>query len=121
MNQPRAKIKSKDSKRARSFNSGSSNGMLDIQDKHMFMKLFYNQVPFELRKALDYMVSNCNPIKGTDISSLNKKTTCAKCGKGYFGECLIGMGNCIGCGKSGNKVRDCPNVKGEEKSSGQDK
>ena len=30
------------------------------------------------------------------------------------------MENCFGCGKSGPKVRDCPNVKIQEKGSVQD-
>ena len=49
----------------------------------------------------------------------NGKPTCATCGKKHFGECLIGMANCFGCGKSGHKVRDFPNVKGQYKGSGQ--
>ena len=38
-----------------------------------------------------------------------------------MGECLVGTDNCFGCGKSGYKVRDCPNIRGQEKGSGQDK
>ena len=48
-----------------------------------------------------------------------KKPTCAKCGKGHFGECLVRMGNYFGCGKSGHKVRYFPNVKGKDNGSGQ--
>ena len=29
--------------------------------------------------------------------------------------------NCSGCGKSGHKVKECPNVKGKHKGSGQAK
>ena len=30
------------------------------------------------------------------------------------------MVNCFGCGKSGHNYRDCPNVKGQDKGSGQE-
>ena len=37
--------------------------------------------------------------------------------KGYFGECLVLTGNCFSCCKSGHKVHDCPNLKGQDKGS----
>ncbi|TMX03197.1 hypothetical protein EJD97_017732 [Solanum chilense] len=43
-------------------------------------------------------------------SSQKVKPTCAKCGKKHYGECLLGTGSCFGCGKEGNKVRDCPMI-----------
>ena len=39
--------------------------------------------------------------KGT--GSPIEKPTCAKCGKGHLGECLVGTGNCFSCGKSSHK------------------
>ena len=44
MEETRVKRKSKDAKRAKSYNGGSSKGRLDIQDKHRFTKRFSNQV-----------------------------------------------------------------------------
>ena len=38
----RVKRKSKDAKRVRSFDSVSSKGRIDIQDKPRFKKMFYN-------------------------------------------------------------------------------
>ena len=38
-----------------------------------------------------------------------------KCGKGHLGECLVGTGNCFSCGKSGHKMRDCRNLKSQDK------
>ena len=67
----------------------------------------------------DDRVSKPKSMKGRETSSRNKKPSCAKCGKGHLGECLLGMGNCFGCDKSGQKVRDCPNMKGQYKGSGQ--
>ena len=51
--------------------------------------------------------------------SPNRKPTCAKYGKGHVGECLARIGNCFSCGKSGNKIRNFPNVKGQYKGNGQ--
>ncbi|XP_015075527.1 uncharacterized protein LOC107019620 [Solanum pennellii] len=76
----------------------------------------------EMPKGQDLLkMSNPKPNKGKDTRSTNKKPTCAKCGKGHLGECLVGTKNCFRCGKSGHKVRDCPNIKVQEKGSGQTK
>ena len=57
--------------------------------------------------------------KGKSTSSLIENPTCGKCGKKHYDYCLQGMDNCFGCGKSGHKVRDCSNVRGKYKGSGQ--
>ncbi|XP_069143301.1 uncharacterized protein [Solanum lycopersicum] len=91
---------------------------LDIQDKPRFKKRFSNQVPSKFTKTLDDRVSNPKSQKGRGTSLPNKKPTCAKCRKGHLGECLVGIGNCFSCGKSGHKVRYCPNLKGQDKGRG---
>ena len=53
--------------------------------------------------------------KGRDPSSPTKKPTCGKCGKKHYGDCLKRKDNCFGCGKSGHKIRACPNVRGKDK------
>ena len=65
-------------------------------------------------------MSNPKSQKGRGTSSPSKKPTCGKCGKKYYGECLTGMDNCFGCGKNSHKVRDFPNLKGQDKGSGKD-
>jgi len=62
-------------------------------------------------------VANRRSQKGRSGNSPSNKCTCIKCGKKHMGECLVGMDNCIGCGKSGDKVRDFPNIRGQEKGS----
>ncbi|XP_004243091.1 uncharacterized protein [Solanum lycopersicum] len=69
-------------------------------------------------RARDDRVSNPNLKKGKDTSYPNTKPTCAQCGKGYLGEYLFGMGICFGCGNSGYKVRDFPNVRVQDKGIG---
>ena len=44
-----------------------------------------------------------------------------KCDKKNYCDCVVGMDNCFGYGKSVHKVRDCPNLKGQDKGSGQSK
>ena len=52
---------SRDVKRERSFEGGSSKGRLDIQDKPKFKKRFSNQVPSKVPKARDDRVSIPKP------------------------------------------------------------
>ena len=108
----RSKRKSRDAKRARSFDGGSSKNRLEIEDKPRFKKRVSNKVSSKFPKASDDRVSNPKSNKGRDTSS-PKKSTCAKCGKRHLCECLVGTRTFIGCGKSGHNVRDCPNVKGQ--------
>ena len=102
----RPKIKSIDSKSARSFDGCSSKGRLDIKDKPMFKKWYSNHVPKIFSKAWYDMVSNPKSQKGRGISSPNKKLTCGKCGKKHYGNCLVGKDNFFRCGKNYHKVRD---------------
>ena len=62
-----------------------------------------------------------NPMsgKGKSGSSPSEKPTCTKCGKNDVGQCLVRTTNYFGCGKSGHKVRDSPNVRGQDKGSSQ--
>ena len=41
------------------------------------------------------------------------------CGKKHYGDCLVGIDNCFGCGESVHKVKDFSNLKGKDKVSGQ--
>ena len=47
------------------------------------------------------------------------KPTYGKCGKKHYGDFLKGTENCFGYAKSGDKVRDFPKVRDEEKVGGQ--
>ena len=60
----RAKRKSRDSKRARTFDGGSLKGRLEIQDKPRFKKWVSNNVTSKFSKARDDRVSNPKPKKG---------------------------------------------------------
>ncbi|TMW89238.1 hypothetical protein EJD97_017461, partial [Solanum chilense] len=92
----RSKRKSRDAKSARSFDCGSSNW-----------------------KSSDDRVSKPKPKKGKGTSSPIDKPTCGKCGKKHYRDFLKGTDNYFCCGKSGHKVRDCHNVRGQDKGSGQ--
>ena len=81
-----------------------------------FKRRLSNQVPSKFPKARDEKSPRPKVQKGKIGSSSNGKPTCDKCGKGYFGECLIGTVIFFGCGKNFHKVRDGSNVKRLEKS-----
>ncbi|XP_069150760.1 uncharacterized protein [Solanum lycopersicum] len=125
VSKPRDEIKStlrrknNEAKKERFYEGRSSKGRLDIHDKTRFKKKFSNQVPPKFPKAHDDRVSNPKSQKGRGTSSPSKKPTCGKCGKKHYGDCLIGMNNGFRCGKSGHKVRDCPNLRGKDKESRQ--
>ena len=65
----RVKWKSRDAKRAKSFDDGSLTGKLDIQEKPRFKKRFYNQDTSNFPKARDHMVSNTKNGRGTSTPS----------------------------------------------------
>ena len=60
----RAKRKSRDATRARSFDGGSSKNRLEIQDKPRFKKRFSNQVPSKFPRATGDRVFNPKFKKG---------------------------------------------------------
>ena len=82
----RAKSKSRDAKRKRSFDSCSSKGRLDIKDNRRFKNRFSNHVPSKFTNACDERVSNPKPKKVRVTSSPNKKSTYVKCGKSHIVE-----------------------------------
>ena len=45
--------------------------------------------------------------------------TCGTCGKKHYDDCLQGTYNFFSCGKSGQKMRGCSNMKSQDKGSGQ--
>ena len=71
-------------------------------------------------KDRDHRVSKPNAKKGKGTSSPIEKKICGKCGKKHYGDCLKGTDNCFGREKSGQRVRDFNNVRGQDKGSGQE-
>lgn len=75
-----------------------------MQDKPGLKKRFYNQGSSNTQKI--------NKVKGPipkphEIKGSNpyiEKPICAKCGTKHEGKCLVGTGNCYGCGKGGHKI-----------------
>ena len=79
----RAKRKSRDAKRAISFDGGSSYNRLEIQEKPRFKKRVPNGIPSMFYKATDNRVYNSNHKKGKTTSSPAKKPTCENLGRNY--------------------------------------
>ena len=87
-----------------------------IQDNLRFKNRFSINIPSIFSKASDDRVSNLMSLKGRGTSSPTKKRTYEKCDRKH-GDCLVGMDNFFECGKSGYKVRNFPNLKGQDKGS----
>ena len=85
----RLRRKSREAKRARSYESGSSKGRPEIQDKPRLKKSLSNQVPSKFPNAHDDRVSNPKSQNLRDTSSPSKKSTCGMCGKKHYGDCLV--------------------------------
>ena len=113
------KKKCRYSQMARSFDVGFFKQQLEIQDKPRFKKQVSNKAPTMFPRPSGYKVSNLKPMKGKDNSSLTRNPTCGKCGKKDYGDCLKETDNCFCCAKSGHKVMTIPNIRGEDKGSGQ--
>ena len=64
-------------------------------------------------------MSNLKFKKGKGSNSPKEKPTCGKSGKKHCGGCLKGTNNCFSCGKNGHKMRYFPNLKSQDKGSGQ--
>ena len=115
----RDKRNSRDSKRERSFEGGSSKNRIEIQDKSRFKKRVSSQVSSKFSKSSGNRVSNPKFKKIKVYNSPTDKRTCGKCGKKHYGDCLKGTDNYFGFGKIAHKVRDFPNVRVQHKGSGQ--
>ncbi|XP_049378070.1 uncharacterized protein LOC125842809 [Solanum stenotomum] len=112
----RLRKKNREVKRARFDDGNSSKGKFEGQSGPRFKKKFSNQSSSNAPKTNKYKVSNPKPQAGNRGGSSMEKLTCAKCGKKHEGKCLVGMGVCYGCGKSGHQLKDCPTrmAKGKE-------
>ena len=91
---------------------------LEIKDKPKFKKWGSNQLPTKFPRASGDKLSNPKFKKGKGSNPPKEKPTCEKCGKKHYGECLKGTYNFFSFGKSGHKMRDCPNIKCQDKDSG---
>ncbi|XP_015081298.1 uncharacterized protein LOC107024877 [Solanum pennellii] len=56
-------------------------------------------------------VDKSGPKKGNDNNAQRSSKLCGKCGRMHRGEYLVGTNSCYGCGKSGNMVRDYPQMR----------
>ncbi|KAH0784229.1 hypothetical protein KY290_003827 [Solanum tuberosum] len=83
----------------------------EIQDKPKFKERFSNQGPPNTPRINKGKVSTPKPQEARGGGPYVEKPICAKCGRKHEGKCLVGTGNCYGCGKSGHMRRDCPMLK----------
>ena len=97
----RAKTKTRDAKRTRSFDGVSSKNRLKIQIK-------------SVQNSQELVVIGC-----LTLNLRREKTTCGKYGKRHYCEFLQGTNNCFSCGRSCHKVRHGPNLTIHDKGSGQ--
>ena len=90
VDEARIKTKSRDAKRARSYDEGFSTNRLEIQDKARLKKWIFHQVPSKFPKSSGDMVSNLKLKKGKGANSPNEKPTSGMFGKKHYGDCIKG-------------------------------
>ncbi|KAH0706305.1 hypothetical protein KY285_010808 [Solanum tuberosum] len=100
--------KNREVKRARTDDRNSYKGKFEGQGRSRFRKRFSNQGSSSAPRVNKDRVSNLKPQGGTSGGSSMVRPTCAKCGKKHDGKCLVGIGVCYCCGKSGHQLKDCP-------------
>ncbi|XP_069150083.1 uncharacterized protein [Solanum lycopersicum] len=113
----RAKRKSRDANRARSFDGISSKSRLDIHEKPRFKKRSSNTVFSKFSKARDDRVSNPSLKREVVIAYQTRSQLVESMARSIMVIAQLGQTNFFGCGKSSHKVRDNPNVKGKDKGS----
>ncbi|XP_069155655.1 uncharacterized protein [Solanum lycopersicum] len=89
-----------------------NNSRLMVHDKHV--------EEARAKRKIRYAKSSRSfdgAYEGKGTSSPIEKTTCGRCGKKHYSDCLKGTDNFFSCGKSGHKVRDFPNVRGQDEGS----
>ena len=92
----------------------SSKNRVEVQDKPRFKRRFSNQDPPNSPSINYSKVSTPKPQEGKGGYSYVEKPLCSKCGIKHDGKCLVGTGNCYGCGKSSQRKRDIPMMKSQE-------
>ncbi|KAH0748282.1 hypothetical protein KY290_027514 [Solanum tuberosum] len=106
-------------KRSRADDGNSSKVRFEIQDKPKFKKRFSNQGPPNTPRVNKGKVSAPKPQEARGGGPYVEKPICKKCGQKHKGKCLVGTGNCYGCGKSGHMRRDCPMLKAQGRENAQ--
>jgi len=106
-------------KRSRADDGNSSKVRFEIQDKPKFKKRFSNQGPPNTPRVNKGKVSTPKPQEARGGGPYVEKPICTKCGRKHEGKCLVGTGNCYGCGKSGHMRRDCPMLKAQGRENAQ--
>ena len=106
-------------KRSRADDGNSSKVRFEIQDKPKFKKRFSNQGPPNTPRVNKGKVSTPKTQEARGGGHYVEKHICTKCGRKHEGKCLVGTGNCYGCGKSGHMRRDCPMLKAQGRENAQ--
>ncbi|XP_015078416.1 uncharacterized protein LOC107022265 [Solanum pennellii] len=106
-------------KKVRTEEGKSSKKRFEVQDKPRFKRRFSNQDPPNAPSINYSKVSTPKPQEGKGGDSYVEKPLCSKCGRKHDGKCLVGTGNCYGCGKSGHMKRYCIMMKNQGRENAQ--
>ena len=115
MEESRLKRKNRKAKRDKSYEGGSCKIRLDIQEKTRLQKRFSNKVPSKFSRLLMRGCLTLSLKRVEVLAHQARSQLVDNVAKKHYGDCLVGTDYCFGCGKSGNKVRNCLNVKRQDK------
>ncbi|XP_049387690.1 uncharacterized protein LOC125851979 [Solanum stenotomum] len=100
--------KFREKKRSRIDDDKSFHNESDGHGHSMKRNFFSGQGSANASKYKKESVSNPKP---TRFGNEPQWPTCSRCGKRHEVRCFAGREGCFSCGKSGHKMKDCPNVK----------
>lgn len=106
-------------KRKRADNENSSKARYKLVDNPRFKKRFTNQSPSTIQRVYEGKESISKTKEDKGRRRYVEKSPYAKCCNKNERKCVVAMGNCYGCGKTGHMKRDFSMMKDQGRENAQ--
>lgn len=92
---------------------------INIKDKPWFKKGLSHRGESSSSKGLSDRDIEPKVKRNNKVDTPQERPPCRKCGKLHRGECMMGSNARYNCGKPGHMMKDCSNMRGQEKKEGE--